>query len=136
MRASLCLSIHPSAHRPMVSEEGGKRMKRLRGREKGTEVHFSKLVSSSQNGFNVTFNVIATSFIRQKPQRTSSKKLEIFTQSVGGTQCIAKSLILLEPIMKYKSYDSGYRKYTFWALICSFAQQYSLFGSKDMIKTS
>ena len=37
--------------------------------------------------------------------------------------------------IKYKTCDFGYQNYTFWALICFFAQQYSLFGSKDIKKS-
>ena len=43
---------------------------------------------------------------------------------------------MLDKTMKYKTYDFGYQKYSFWALICFFAQQYSLFGSEDIEKTS
>ena len=47
-----------------------------------------------------------------------------------------KGIKILDTIMKWKIYDFRYEKYTFWALICFFAQQYSLFGSKDIRKTS
>ena len=38
--------------------------------------------------------------------------------------------------MQYKTKDFGYQNYAFWALICFFVQQYSLFGLEDMKKTS
>jgi len=47
-----------------------------------------------------------------------------------------KGIKILDRIMRWKIYDLRYQKYTFWALICFFAQQYSLFGLEDTRKTS
>ena len=47
-----------------------------------------------------------------------------------------KGIKILDTIMKWKIYDFRYQKYTFWALICFFAQQYSLFGLEDTRKKS
>ena len=47
-----------------------------------------------------------------------------------------KCIKILVTITKKITYKLRYEKYTFWALICFFAQQCSLFGLEDMRKTS
>ena len=47
-----------------------------------------------------------------------------------------KGIKILVTITTKITYKFWYEKYAFWALICFFAQQYSLFGLEGMRKTS
>ena len=78
--------------------------------------------------YTSTFTIVAKIVFRfsRGLKRRTHHVLDIFQ----------KGIKILVTITKKITYRFRYEKYTFWASICFFAQQYSLFGLEDMRKTS